>query len=223
MDMDVKMDLKEKKLEYFQLRAWTRCTVKIEAIKYIPCFVKITLIQNSNDANSNVVIKINVPGIGVQLASSRSKDYSYGLFWTQHRKNCCLFFALDSKVNLDRHINWVQNSIINLEIHRREMLELRRASRASRIDDSVVRSLNSSVDGEAGICNDTQDIRDINDILGPLPNLPDSSINWSRRISTTSEIYEEIGDGRNDNRKMSRTSIASGIYEVMTSPVIPAE
>lgn len=78
------------------------------------------------------------------------------------------------------------------------MLELRRASRASRIDDSAVRSLNSSIDCDQGICNNTQNIRDINDILGPLPNLPDSNVNWSRRISTTSEIYEEIGDARYD-------------------------
>lgn len=82
------------------------------------------------------------------------------------------------------------------DLYSSEMLESRRASRASRIDDSVVRSLNSSLDCEAGICNDTQDIRDINDILGPLPTLPDSNIDWSRRVSTTSEIYEEIGDAR---------------------------
>lgn len=85
-----------------------------------------------------------------------------------------------------------------------EMLESRRASRISRIDDSVIRSLNSSVDCNAGKCNDTQDIRDINDILGPLPKLPDSNVNWSRRISTTSEIYEEIGDGNHTHRYVKR-------------------
>lgn len=102
------------------MQTWTKCTVKIEAIKYIPCFIKITLIQqSSNDEKSNIVIKINIPGLGVQLASSRSKVYSYGLFWTHHRKNCCIFFGLDSKLKLERHIKWVQNSIINLELHRR--------------------------------------------------------------------------------------------------------
>lgn len=75
------------------------------------------------------------------------------------------------------------------------MLELRRASRISKIDDSVLRSLNTSVNTDEPRCNETQDIRDINDILGPLPKVPDSNINWSRRISTASEIYEEIGDG----------------------------
>lgn len=75
------------------------------------------------------------------------------------------------------------------------MLESRRASRLSKIDESILRSLNASVNANAAQCNDTQDIRDINDILGPLPKVPDSSTNWSRRASATSEIYEEIGDG----------------------------
>lgn len=189
------------------------------------------MIQHGNNDKSNVVIKINIPGLGVQLASSRSKSYSYGLFWTQHRKHCCMFFALDTKLNLDRHINWVQNSITNLESHRRgkctrrntpillqkfmfffsslEMLESRRASRISRMDDSVLRSLNSSIDCDAGRCNDTQDIRDINDILGPLPKLPDSNVNWSRRISTTSEIYEEIGDANLYHRYVKRKLFVS--------------
>lgn len=179
-------------------------------MKYIPCFVKITVIPNGNDDKSNVVIKINIPGLSVKLANSRSKVYSYGLFWTHYRKNCCIFFALDSKADLDRHANWVKNSITNLEIHRRgnigrftydfgielfcvlEMLESRRASRISGIDDNVTQSENSCVER----CNDTQNIRDINEVLGPLPNVPDSNINWSRRVSTTSEIYEEIGDHR---------------------------
>lgn len=88
--------------------------------------------------------------------------------------------------------NLFSNVLLNSVVS--EMLESRRASRISRIDDSVLRSLNTSVDGEAGRCNETQDIRDINDILGPLPKVPDSTGNWSRRISTNSEIYEEIGD-----------------------------
>lgn len=89
-----------------------------------------------------------------------------------------------------------------------EMLESRRASRISRIDDSVLRSLNSSVDCDAGRCNETQDIRDINDILGPLPKVPDPNINWSRRISTTSEIYEEIGDGNPAHRYVKKNEFS---------------
>lgn len=45
--------------------------------------------------------------------------------------------------------------------------------------------------------------RDMNDVLGPLPNIPinssitttqDSDKNWSRRMSGMSGIYEEITD-----------------------------
>lgn len=77
-----------------------------------------------------------------------------------------------------------------------EILETRRNSRNSFKDDaaSITLSLDSSK------FNNTQAIRDINDILGPLPALPDSSINWSRRISGFSGIYEEILDGDNSNR-----------------------
>ena len=104
-----------------------------------------------------------------------------------------------------------------------EILERRRASRVSRTEDS---SLALSLDSSLNNLNDTENIRDLKDILGPLPDLPDSNINWSRRISSVSGIYEEIIDGDEPNcalknmpRKMSRTSIASGIYEVMRPPL----
>lgn len=42
--------------------------------------------------------------------------------------------------------------------------------------------------------NETENIRDLNDILGPLPDVPDSNVNWSRRVSGVSGIYEEIMD-----------------------------
>lgn len=43
--------------------------------------------------------------------------------------------------------------------------------------------------------NETCKVRDVNDILGPLPQLPNGFVNdkdWSRRASAFSEIYEEI-------------------------------
>lgn len=89
------------------------------------------------------------------------------------------------------------------------MLESRRASRISRIDDSVLRSLNTTIDTNAERFNETQDIRDINDILGPLPKVPDSNTNWSRRASNTSEIYEEIVDGDHSNRYVQKKSFLS--------------
>lgn len=80
------------------------------------------------------------------------------------------------------------------------MLEIRRASRISKTDESISHSLNTTMDPKIPLINDTQDIRDINDILGPLPNVPDSNVNWSRRISGASEIYEEIVEGNPSNR-----------------------
>lgn len=58
----------------------------------------------------------------------------------------------------------------------------------------------SLIDGEdSGIyqnMNTTSAVRDVNEILGPLPQVPndfvDSDKNWSRRVSAFSGIYEEI-------------------------------
>lgn len=44
-------------------------------------------------------------------------------------------------------------------------------------------------------------MRDVNDILGPLPQIPNGCVdydkNWSRRVSAFSGIYEEILDPAN--------------------------
>lgn len=68
----------------------------------------------------------------------------------------------------------------------------------------------------------TQNMADVHDILGPLPNLPDQSqVSMARRISGISGIYEEILDPNKpttalaNGSRMSRASIASGIYEEM--------
>ena len=58
--------------------------------------------------------------------------------------------------------------------------------------------------------NQTDTVKDVNELLGPLPQIPDAPIeNWCRRASGCS-IYEEIRDSR-----LSRVSVASGIYEEM--------
>lgn len=68
-------------------------------------------------------------------------------------------------------------------------------------------------------------INDVNDVLGPLPQIPtnNESQNWSRRIS---EIYEEIPDtsmlNTRNSRRVSGVSVASGIYEEMR-PVLDEE
>lgn len=101
-----------------------------------------------------------------------------------------------------------------------EILETSRNSRHNFLDESLASLSIANESTNNTIFNDTQVIRDINDKLGPLPELPDSNINWSRRISGVSGIYEEISDNADsDKRKSSRASIASGIYEIMRSPL----
>lgn len=84
MPMDVKLDLNERKADIWQLRTWTRCLVKVEAVKCFPCYVKITFtrcddknvlignqhfVDNDNQFNNNLVVKINIPGLTVELVS----------------------------------------------------------------------------------------------------------------------------------------------------------
>lgn len=222
--------------------------MRIAAIKCFPCYIKVTII-NTHDVHSsetahnctNQVVNINLPGLSVDLATSRTKNHAYGLFWNNNRKNCCMYLAFDTQQSCNRHLKWLRKSIENLELHRRgqcnlkpilfcyntfcftEILETRRISRFSFNNGSSARSLDSSL---CEFRNATSNIRDLHDILGPLPEPPDASSNWSRRISGFSGIYEEIMDHgdrglqtRNSVRRMSRASVASGIYEVMRPPL----
>lgn len=64
-------------------------------------------------------------------------------------------------------------------------------------------------------------VKDALSALGPLPQIPvsNNSFNWSGgRVSRASDIYEEIFEGNVPprlSRRLSRASIASGIYEEM--------
>ncbi|XP_034478940.1 uncharacterized protein LOC117785144 [Drosophila innubila] len=195
MCMDVKLDTHDKRAIALRYKSWTRCQVKIEAIKCVPCFLRLSF-QSLNDDEPQqqpqqpqqhklLSISVNVPGVNISLATSRTKQHSYGLFWTQNRRDCFIYFALETETACRRHMKWIKKSIKNLELYRQVFLEQRRLSR-----DTSQR--------------------------GPLPNLPDSlcfeldanSFNFSARVS---QIYEEIFDGS----RISRASIASGIYEEM--------
>lgn len=93
MAMDVKLDINERKADIWQLRTWTRCFVKVEAIKCFPCYVKITftrcddknildgnqkLLGNNDDQlNNNLVVKINIPGLTVELVSQNGICFVY--------------------------------------------------------------------------------------------------------------------------------------------------
>ena len=149
-------------------------------------------------------------------AKSRTKEHSYGLFWKQNRKRCCAFFGFDCQLMCERHFRWMKKSIRKLELYRLELLQSRRASRA------FTALSKKNVEDEFGIyqnLDNTENINHVSDLLGPLPEVPSNeSSDWSRRVSGMSEIYEEIREDGNCNHrksKVTRVSIASGIYEEM--------
>ncbi|KAH8373038.1 hypothetical protein KR009_011020 [Drosophila setifemur] len=186
MCMDVKLDTHDKRSVALRYRAWIRCQVKIEAIKCLPCFLRLSFrpLEDADTPVKPLSISVNVPGVSLSLATSRTKQNSYGLFWTQNRRDCFIYFALDTDTGCRQHMKWVRKSVKNLELYRQVFLEKRRLCRGP-------------------------------DALGPLPNPPDALVtsNFSARIS---QIYEEILDGS----RMSRVSIASGIYEEMKPAVM---
>lgn len=206
MFMDVKIDIHDKKSEALKFKSWMKCLVKIEAIKCLPCFLRITFIRNVEEEAANLSVSINIPGITISLASSRTKQHSYGIFWMQNRKRCFIYFAVDSESSCRRHMKWMKKSIKNLELHRQIFLETRRSSRG-RLEGTSTSKMGK---------------QNLQAILGPLPKIPDGdSINWSRRVSGMSGIYEEIPDGIDSKLAgQPRSSVASGIYEEMKPIVV---
>ncbi|ALC42131.1 sced [Drosophila busckii] len=193
MCMDVKLDTHDKRAIALHYKSWTRCQVKIEAIKCVPCFLRLsfqrlsdldtTQQQPQGQGQSKVLtISVNVPGVSLSLASSRTKQHSYGLFWTQNRRDCFIYFALETETACRRHMKWIKKSIKNLELYRQVFLEQRRLSR-----------------GVSGI------------LLAPDSFCFDVDISSFNFTPRDSQIYEEIFDGS----RISRASIASGIYEEM--------
>lgn len=149
MSMDVKLDIYDKRPDSLKFKTWTRCDVKIEAIKCFPCFLRITIQQTSSSlvqdqqssaassssstsassSSSSLSVSINVPGVTMSLATSRTKQFSYGLFWTHNRRDCFIYFAADTESNCRKHMKWIKKSIKNLEVYRQVFFEQRRSSR----------------------------------------------------------------------------------------------
>ncbi|XP_037951906.1 uncharacterized protein LOC119682517 [Teleopsis dalmanni] len=234
MLMDVKLDIHDKRPESIQFKTWSKCQVKIEAIKCLPCFLRITfskMIEDDDDDTDTVEqkhlsVSINVPGVTISLAESRTKQYSYGLFWTHNRRACFIYFALETEASCRRHMKWIKKSIKNLELHRQIFLEQRRNSRGPGrfVTQSALKDKQEMPQHDVENKFLKKDVRASKTSLGPLPNIPDgfdNSSSWSRRVSRVSEIYEEIFEGMQQtdsarsSRRFSRTSIASGIYEEM--------
>uniref|UniRef100_U5EFW8 Putative scrambled n=1 Tax=Corethrella appendiculata TaxID=1370023 RepID=U5EFW8_9DIPT len=226
--LDIKIDTRERKQELLHLKTWTKYYVKIEAVKCFPCFIKISLLKNQNDDEAYFITRINTVGIDVQFAASRTKPFSYGIFWKNNRKRCCAYLAFETQKSCEKHCTWLKKSIKLLEIYRQEILLTKRTSRLMMEMEEVA---NSS--GLYENLSNTQNIKDLKDRLGPLPDIPNADLNWSRRVSGVSGIYEEISFSnkqppqnqqlQNNHHKQksqpskpqSRCSVASGIYEEM--------
>lgn len=167
----------------------------------------------------------------MKQANSRTKSNTYGLFWKNNRKRCCAFLAFESQEDRDNHMKWTKYWIKFLEVYRQGelmlespilksriiitflyflYLEILLTRRASRFTGSTMNDTTESYLSVA--TNSTQTVKDINEILGPLPQVPTSELDhdWLRRQSDMSGIYEEIKDFKQND-----ISRASGVYEEM--------
>uniref|UniRef100_A0A0A1XDP3 Uncharacterized protein n=1 Tax=Zeugodacus cucurbitae TaxID=28588 RepID=A0A0A1XDP3_ZEUCU len=234
MYMDVKLDIHNKRPDSLKFKQWSRCEVKIEGIKCLPSYLRIAITgcndtegcltdEERSQSKRYISVSIIVPGVSISLASSRTKEFSYGLFWTQNRKQCFIYFALETEISCRRHMKWIKKTIKNLELHRQLMLEQNRISRGPSMGVAGVHTRQCDKENmQVPTAKQTnEDVTDaIYSSLGPLPNIPNCHDNnekgWSRH---NSDIYEEILeyiDGQPRlSRRVSRASIASGIYEEM--------
>lgn len=98
-----------------------KCYVKIEAIECFPCYLKISF-YHEDDLHREYpfsVIRLNIPGVSVGSAASRTKSYTYGVLWKSNRKRCRLFMAFPDKQTLSMHMEWLKRSIDSLEQYRK--------------------------------------------------------------------------------------------------------
>lgn len=100
-----------------------KCLVKIEAIECFPCYLKIAFYHEDDVSREYPIstIRINIPGVRIGSAASRTKAYTYGVFWKSNRKRCRLFLAFDDKPSCATHMKWLKQSIDSLEHYRKGM------------------------------------------------------------------------------------------------------
>lgn len=172
--LEVKLDIYHKRPNSLQFRQWTRCSLNVEAIKCLPCFLRITItslpnrgieddsnpnsdsktntnsnpdlnsVGNSDTLDASLVVSINVHEIVVNLATSRTKTHAYGLFWTHNRRKCYLYFALETESECRKHMKWFRKVIKFLEVYRYALLEHRRNSRGNVMRSHTINNGNSS-------------------------------------------------------------------------------
>lgn len=95
--------------------------MKIEAIECFPCYMKFSFFYH-DDAVKELpfaVIRINIPGVQVEGAASRTKSLAYGVFWKNNRKRCKLFFGFERNGLFQQHIEWLRAAIDSLEDYRK--------------------------------------------------------------------------------------------------------
>ncbi|KAL9877557.1 LOW QUALITY PROTEIN: uncharacterized protein ACN2A1_012652 [Glossina fuscipes fuscipes] len=201
--LDVKLDVYNKRPGSLKFYRWTKCEVKIEAIKCLPCFLRVSI--KSLEAQQDRFAELNAPGVNISLATSRTKLYSYGLFWTHNRRSCFIYFALETELACRKHMKWLKKAMKNLDLHQQMVLEQRRNSRGAldrpgKQNSLIIKSF----------------LKGIVTTLGALPKVPDNTANGN--FNSVSDIYEEILEGQSSprvSRRFSRASVASGIYEEM--------
>lgn len=77
--LDCKVDIREKKYE-FPLRSWQSYFVKIESIKCFPCYIKVSIFKE-NETETNLILRINIPGLTVLPVSTIFINYYCSFFF----------------------------------------------------------------------------------------------------------------------------------------------
>lgn len=96
-----------------------KCHVKIDAIECFPCYLKIGFYHEDDLQNPFSIIRLNIPGVRVGAAASRTKSFAYGIFWKNNRKRCRLFLAFQDKQSCNEHMTHLKRSIDSLEHYRK--------------------------------------------------------------------------------------------------------
>lgn len=100
---------------------WMKCLVKIDAIECLPCYLKVSF-YHEDDVHREYpfsIIRLNIPGVRIGSAASRTKSFTYGIFWKNNRKRCRMFLAFKDKQSCSMHMKWLKRSIDSLEFYRK--------------------------------------------------------------------------------------------------------
>ncbi|GAB0089896.1 hypothetical protein DMENIID0001_045190 [Sergentomyia squamirostris] len=188
MYADVKMDTKTKNFGYLDLHTWTKFLLKVEPIRIFPCHLRITMMNQNAEISTNMTFRINIPGVKVQMASSRKKQHICSLSWTYNQR-CTIFLSFDSQMACESNVTWLRTAIKDLEQYSQELIATKRLSR------------------NAEVVNEES--------LQMYENIWETRAMKSYEDTRVSGIYEEIPEANCRRNRAPRGSVASGIYEEM--------